>query len=685
MSDAKYPLSSWNGGGGGVDLNPSQYSSMMYRMEHGTPILSDYDSMYPLDISDVSNSLQVFTAVCDIPLDITPITQRSYSSVWNTLVIMSSKTLSESSIFTINHSGKFQEVMAKTDISDAEATLAFFRIRQKLVIHATKSKITLLQLKNLRKASSSTVLAACDTSLSPYVHFEKVAFSGVQWQHCGVSKPYNKKLNVFVVSSGKKFCVIQVAPDKLKIKKFKANDEDDYSDMREFFSHSMNDDIFAISLLEGSENDNGEKRLALAVSTWNSRHSVQVVSLLMTNGACCITSITNSVDMQLSPHLRDSYTGNEAISAFPFCTLHIIPTLTQEAVRCERCCVLGGCHDGDVVIFEYEYLKDSCLWREVNQWSFLVAGGIKDISMLNFYSKINYGAEQESKQRASNDKKIESTALSAIAFIVNGNQADFIIKFLTFAGDEESKVQSDVEIVRILRQSSFRSHIRPIHPYSVSKCQSTLNVKEPETNVLVDNFLWVSLTNENSLFIENESVNHAYSLCIGCKTIHHQLIPLSTVAVATVGKRLPYRVLKMIKLNNSQDSAGYKRNNNYSLLLCSHAGGGEQNNAIGVKVIDCTTLSTVWNYSAVAQFDIENEEFRQNATNRVLNISSTPFARRVPLSGESARDTPSLDSCIFSFLVFHTYSFDESSDNKHLHGVKQRVMCSLFCGKIIPF
>ena len=89
---------------------------MLYRVERGTPLLSESNNMFPLEMSPASQPLRIFTVISDMPLDIIPITQRSYSNNWSTIVIMTSSSLSESSLFSINHAGKFQAVMEKTDV-----------------------------------------------------------------------------------------------------------------------------------------------------------------------------------------------------------------------------------------------------------------------------------------------------------------------------------------------------------------------------------------------------------------------------------------------------------------------------------------------------------------------------------------------------------------------------------------
>jgi hypothetical protein len=650
--------------------------------------------MYPLDVSHMSQPLRIFTVISDIPLDVIPITQRSYSNNWSTVVIMSSDALKESSLFSINHSGKFQAVMEKTDVIHTEATLSFFRIKRHLVIQVTKTTINLLQLKNFRNTESEPSLPVSSLSLPPGSSIQNTAFQTALWSKRDAngtdsSYVFNKRnSSMFAVTSRNKVILIQLVENKSKtVRSNKHNEKELPCSMKEVFSHTMSSDIFSLSLSEDSAATGGEKMLVLAVSCWDSRRSLQLISLLLSNGACCILSIINCADMQLTPPLRDMYTDNEAIGDQPFKCLHVRPTLRVcGAVTQERCCVVGGCMDGHLVIFEFEYLKDSCVWKEINQWSSYVKGGIQDISLLNFVNEDQCNVE--SLDSATPELRLDNI-LHKSAFIVNGDNSDLLYNFKISEDRGSCQISSSLQISRALRQSKYRSQICSIHPLHLSRNSQHKNTDGQATDneyVYVDNYLWIATTMEDG-YTAGKTEEDYLSLCIGSKSVYHHLLS-SPVTVATKCRHVAFRILNMIYLNNPTSSQGNSSRNisrrAYVLIMYSsrsptRAPSQDTHNIrIGVQVLDCATLSTIWEYSPVVQYDIENCDLHAGVLNRVVNIALAPHAPSVPPSVQKSSETPSQHSIAFSFFIMHSYRNPAVSATG-----KDSVMCSLFCGE--PF
>lgn len=668
--------------------------------------------MYPLEITALAQPLSIFSVICDIPLDIIPITQRSYSNNWSTLVIMSSASLSESSLFSINHAGKFQAVMEKTDVIRTEPTLSFFRIRRYLVIQVTKFTINLLQLKNCRHPSpnSSTIFPVSSLSFPAGSSIEHVAFQSgsALWtkenkaNRHATSNVFDKRkqynASIFAVTCRNKLVVIQLVESKSKQEKSSVREEQEFPcTMKEVFSHTMCSDIRALSLSENSEEANGDKKLTLAVSHWDSRRSIQVLSLLLSNGSCCILSIVNSTDLMRTPPLRDMHAGNEGSGATPFHCVHVCPILIAHTdstgTTQERCYIVGGCVDGHLVIFEYVYLNDSCVWKEVHQWSSFVEGGIQGISLLNFYDKEQYSFERfatsvsDSRRRRKEKEEIydgrskpDSLILYASAFIVNGQDSDFVykLKLSTDTKKGSRRICSDIQCTRFLRQSSYRSHICGVHPLYISRSLHSLSHAQNESgqtttdneHVYVDNFLWVVSTVEANL-TAGQTVHDHLSLCIGSKSIYEQ-DKLAPVTVATQCRRVPFHVLNMIYLNNPGFVGGCSTagaDKACVLIMYSYQHPSQilskcPNIRTGVQIVDCNTLSTIWEYSP----EISSVQQQSTVQDQVVAISLAPLARHAPYQ------------LLFSFLILHSYiSADTGSCS--LAADKRSVMCSVYGGE----
>ena len=719
-TDLNYPLATSE-----AALDPHHhFSSMLYRVERGTPLLSESNNMFPLEMSPASQPLRIFTVISDMPLDIIPITQRSYSNNWSTIVIMTSSSLSESSLFSINHAGKFQAVMEKTDVIFTEPTLAFFRIRRQLLIQVTKGTLNLLQLKNCRHPTSGSATTLLVSSLSfpsgssiQHVAFQSAALWTKESDSCGASANiFNKRshynASVFAVSSRNKLVLIQLVEGKSKLEKSNsANDDKEYPcTMQEVFSHTMSSDIHALALSENRDEVHGEKKLLLAVTHWDSCRSVQILSVLLSRGSCCILSIVNSSDMQLTPSLRDRHTGNEAIGALPFQFVHVCPTLRpQNVTQRERCYVVGGCVDGHLVIFEYEYLPDSCLWKEMQQWSSLVQGGILNVSLLNFYDKEQYHFESSltataSDRRHSNREvpsNTNSNILHVSAFIVNGRDGDFVYRFKLSTGDmkHSSQLCSDIQVTRALRQSKGRSQLCAVHPLYLSRSlkRPVQNDNAPTSDnehVYIDNYLWLASTRDtdHSTDPKDSSSSQHMSLCIGSKSIYHNS-SLAVVSVATKGRRVSFRILNMIYLNNPTSCNGTHSNSSrqrkaYVLIMYSHLCPSQTplecpEMRIGVQILDCDTLSTLWEYSPEVQSDIQSAALYTQVDNTVVAIALAPHWRQhpPPSSVQQTTDEETRRPLLFSFLVMHSYQHTNNRRQQRATGQRSSVMCSLFCGE----
>lgn len=680
-TDSTFPLPLSLGPGlekGPEQLPSSQYSSMLYRVERGTPLLSESGNEYPLDVGSSLSSLQIFTVVSDVPLDVIPITQRSYSNIWSTAVIMSSSALSESSFFTVNYAGKFQAVIAKTGIIRSEATLAFFRIRRQLVVQVTPSTINVLLLKSFQATDESiSRIAVSSLSFPPGSTAQHVAYPATPWitgDGGGDSAPsstsFNKRsqynCSVFAVSSRDKFVLIQLVKMKCKVKTTEKNSCDDDQEClcaaKEVFSHTLSSDIYSMALSEvtGVENSNaeGEKRLVLAISLWSCRRSVQLISLLLVKGSCCILSIVNSSDMRLSHHLCDKYKGIESAGFLPFKYLRVCHTV--RASQDERCYVVGGCMDGVIVVFDYEYRQDTCVWSEVNQWSSFVKGGIRDILLLSFFNRDQYVLESQD-----NNDRDSADTLHASAFIVNGRDADFMYRFKLYADKTSSShLCSSVQFSRLIRPSSHRGQICEVHPFYLPFKKNAVVAQNNEVYCFVDNFLWVTGAAENG-DTSSDGPECLPILCIGSKCTHHT--SPAPVTVATKCRRLSFRVLKMIYLNCSTPlsagTAGRGDRKTYALVMYSslhHVSipGDNPDAIVGVLILDCDTLSTEWEYSSHRQ---------RAAAHKVVDISAAP---QLPSVYKSSTKPPIL----FAFIIMTS-----------LCGVNEEsgVICSLFSGEYI--
>ena len=638
----------------------SSYYSVLYHTEHGYPLLSSRSNEYQLDVSRYSHPMRVFTVICDVPLDIIPITQRSYSNNWSTAVILSSDSLCESSLFSINHAGKFQAVMDQTDIIDDEATLSLFRLCTHSVVQVTKSYINVLQLKNFRRSDLSMKRSITGMNFPSGSFFQNVSSSISLWtkdKHQGVtSKLPNKTTQqcptVFAITSQRKLSLIQMTENKSKV------DSSITCSMKEVYTHTMQSDIYSLSLSEDYEEVNREKKLVLAVCTWDSQRSLQIISVLLSKGSCCILSIINSEDMQLNPSLGDFYAGSESISSLPFKYLHVCPTLQARFMtNKQRCFVVGGCIDGHMVVFEYEYQSDTCVWKEINQWSSFVKGGIQDITLLNFFNIEHLNIEKSTVSRKSEHMSPEENLsnIHANAFIVNGIQGDFLYKFkLCVAPNDPLSILSSMQRTRILRQSNRRSQLCAIHPLYISPMRKTCKEDSVDNeHIYVDNFLWLSSL-EGDVDYHDDDVFH---LCIGSKSLYH-LSPLPFLI--TKSKRVSFRVLNMIHLNNYTSIGGdvsrTATGSSYVLIMYSLLGESITcPSKVSVQVLDCETMMTVWEYSPAVD-------------DTILNIALAPQSRTgFPSTGSAL---------LFSFIIVHC------NGNRTDSISRGSVLCSLFCGEL---
>jgi len=688
-TDYNYPLASQREviNGSRSFPSPHEYSSMLYFLQQGTPLLSAGSNEYQLEIPRVSRPIRLFTVISNTPLDIIPITQRSYSNNWSTVVIISSDALGESSLFSINHAGKFQAVMAQTDVVGSEATIALFRIRSQLVVQVTRSCVNLLQLRNFQSSMSST-LSVSSLSFPSGSSIQNVASATAHWtlgDEDGSSSKFmntngQQNASVFAITSKNKILMMQVIENKSNAKS---------DTMKEVFTHTMPSDVYSVALSEDLEEVNGEKKLVLCVSTWDSRRSLQIVSLLLSKGSCCILSIINSADSQLKPTLGGFYSGGESIGCLPFKYLKICPTLhARFMTNHQRCCVVAGCSDGHVVLFEYEYLTDKCIWKEINQWSSVVKGGIQGITVLSFFNKKHYNFEKQVTSQCrttayvTDNKGFEEAELRqedvihAFAFFVNGLKSDFLYKFkLSNTPKDSLAIESSVQVTRLLRQSSQRSQVCSVHPLFLSPLKNSSDQNSENEHFYVDNFLWIS-SNEDATECADEKV----SFCVGSKSLYHHSPPC---AVAVASKRVPYRVLSMIYLNNATSSLGdytdTSSSTTYILVMFSFicpstsftAKSVSSSTRIGVQVLDCETFTVVWEYSPVIHKGINGHE-HVAVDSTVLSICLAPRPRCIP---PVAKHSSRIAAMKFSFIIFLS-----SCNVTRVPATQSGVMCALFCG-----
>jgi hypothetical protein len=365
----------------------------------------------------------------------------------------------------------------------------------------------------------------------------------------------------------------------------------------------------------------------------------------------------------------------------------------------QRCHVVGACVDGHVVIIEFEYANEDCVWKEVNQWSSFVTGGVQGICLLNFFDKDQYQFSFDGGGVDEVDCGEKGGLLSASAFIVNGRDGDVLFQLTISVDDTKERLvlTSNVRSSRLLRQSKRRDQICAVHPLFMSQ-QGALGRSGGHT--FVDNFLWISSEASSGTNYEDD-----LSLCIGSKSIFHH--SSSPVAVSTLTRRVSFRILKMILLDNPMPSQAPDCNPGhqnarflimYSYISSSCAGAGAGAGAggdapnfstsartsiststrVGVQILDCDTLSTVWEYSPLLQYDIESPVMRADVENTVVNIALAPRCRHVPPSVQTFSDTPSSNKIHFSFIIFHSYHQSSISCPSMKEG--NHVMCSLYCG-----
>ena len=298
----------------------------------------------PLDVPDcVCNStglpsLELYSVICDTPVEAIPVTQRSHSSRWSSLILLSCRVLRESSLFTINHAGKTQLSTSSFDLITHEPTLAFFRIEKDFVVQIVPSGLSLLDIKTLKTFSR------LDSSA---LHLPRGRFieKSTQGGHVHHSEPTERPSStqselarpIFAVSSGN---ILKVLCTEKTISGH---------DLRVVASTELEGDIVALAQIKLPSSAD----YVLAVAFWNSNSvSIMRIRKLKEGGPSGSYSIVH--DRSLTAlHDKMSYDTPSA----PFCVhnLHLFFSSSDYGSADPFLHIAYGSTDGRLVIDSSRY------------------------------------------------------------------------------------------------------------------------------------------------------------------------------------------------------------------------------------------------------------------------------------------------------------------------------------------
>jgi hypothetical protein len=522
-------------------------------------------SSAPLDIPDsvcggaITAALDMFSVICDTAVDAIPVTQRSHSSPWSSLVLMTSRKLRESSLIIINHTGRSQLSMNSFDLINHQESLGFFRIGNDHVLQIVPSELVLLELKTLRKPVNISKFDCSTLQIPRGQVIEKCTQGG--FDSTGRDGQLGRACPYFAISS------------RQDVKIFVFENSSAGPVIREIVSKQLESEVSAIALTPLCSSSGSE--FLVAVSTWDS-------------GAVTVIHVRGrSVSGSLPVGRVASYTVVSEFTAFaatpePECVGEVRERANIRLLHCfsfpseqpgvALIYIACGSLDGSMTVLRLQHDQKLGQVNNCNDvYREQLCGGI-----IKFVSH-----PQDRYQRGS--------GVSA-RFIVNGGEGDFLYSYSGAEGWTRVSLCRPSRLCKRACLTSVHSHVGPFCSFRPAVHLASGVDTPPPSDTCAEvrglTFAWMETT--------SCAQTDDLMLCVGSPSPSD--VVLSTHIQARVG--FDFKVVEMVLVAKSR----------LLLLLWARNGSchGEfsgssiTRQSCGVTLLDAESLETLWDYDGDA-------------------------------------------------------------------------------------
>lgn len=524
-------------------------NSLLVSCGVGVSLVADVSS--PVEIPDMkTEGINIFSVICDVAVDAIPVTQRSHSSPWSSLLMMTSRKSRESSLITINHIGRIQLSIDTCDLTSKQETLGFFRIGADHVLQIVPSELVLLNLKTLRKPINTPRYDCIALHLPPDGVIEKCTQGAVYNADCvsglGRACPY------FAISSRncvKIYCFVTTSNGPL---------------IREIASKRLVSEVSAMSLT--SLPASGQSEFIVAISTWDVNEvNVLHIKQSASNGGGVSSSyeIVNDLTLAITDtvlHKGRFQEGTNMRLMQCISNPTDLPGSTDIFVACASL-------SGSLVVLRLQHTTEQLIHDKNSDYFDEVPGGIIKVLChpLENYFLGRQGA----------------------CIVVNGGDSDFLYSFDT------SRRWTRVALIRPSNLHK-RMCLTPVHSHSTSLCSlnpttgsAMSHTKKTPQDACLGlrglKFAWIEST-------PSADMEDFLLLCVGSLSPSDHV--LSTHIKARAG--LACRVLEMITLAHGKLLLVlWTRNLNPCTQITDLARDLQPS---GVTLFDALSLQTLWEY-----------------------------------------------------------------------------------------